>query len=85
MEVKSSIRNYNVEFSNDFMRSLMDIYNTGDIIIIDKKVHKHNILIDSLPHIKIDVSETSKSFEYIPILLDKILGNFNKTKIIKTN
>jgi 3-dehydroquinate synthase len=79
MLIKSSIRNYNIEFSSDFLSSLMDVYNTGDIIIIDENVHKNNVLMDPLPHIKINASEETKSYEYVPRLLDKILGNFNKS------
>ena len=35
MKIKSSIRNYTVEFSNNFIKSIDQIYNDGDIIIFD--------------------------------------------------
>ena len=76
LEIKSSIKNYNVSFSNNFTNSLEKIYNEGDIIIIDDNIQ---VSLENLNVIKINISEKTKSFEYIPILLDKILGNFNKS------
>ena len=76
LEIKSSIKNYNVSFSNNFTNSLEKIYNEGDIIIIDDNIQ---VSLENLHVIKINISEKTKSFEYIPILLDKILENFNKS------
>ena len=76
LEIKSSVKNYNVSFSNNFTNSLEKIYNEGDIIIIDDNIQ---VSLENLHVIKINISEKTKSFEYIPILLDKILENFNKS------
>tara|TARA_R110001592_G_scaffold105399_3_gene296383 strand:- start:2649 stop:3665 length:1017 start_codon:yes stop_codon:yes gene_type:complete len=76
MKIKSSIKDYNIEFSNNFKNSLLKIYNEGDIVIVDNNI---DIPLKNIHLIKIDISENTKSFEYLPILLDKILGNFNKS------
>jgi 3-dehydroquinate synthase len=76
MKIKSSIKDYNIEFSNNFKNSLLKIYNEGDIVIMDNNI---DIPLKNIHLIKIDISENTKSFEYLPTLLDKILGNFNKS------
>tara|TARA_Y100001938_G_C8040428_1_gene405881 strand:- start:153 stop:1148 length:996 start_codon:yes stop_codon:yes gene_type:complete len=77
MKIKSSIKNYNVNFSDNFIDSLKEVYNEGDIILVDKNVFTP--LLSDMKHIILDVSEKTKSFEYVPTLLDMILGDFNKT------
>ena len=77
MKIKSSIKNYNVNFSDNFIDSLKEVYNEGDIILVDKNVFTP--LLSDMKHIILDISEKTKSFEYVPTLLDMILGDFNKT------
>ena len=77
MKIKSSIQNYTVEFSNNFIESIDEIYNTGDIIIIDSIIYYEElekytcILLD-------DVSEQTKDFNNISNVINSIIGNFNK-------
>jgi 3-dehydroquinate synthase len=77
MKIKSSIRNYTVEFSNNFIESINEIYNTGDIIIIDNKIYYEElekytcILLNN-------VSEQTKDFNNISNVINSIIGNFNK-------
>lgn len=71
MKIKSNIKDYNVEFSDNFTLSLHEMYNEGDIIIIDKNVSQV-LNKESLPYIEIDASENTKSFKYLPTILDQI-------------
>tara|TARA_R110000823_G_scaffold311775_1_gene437879 strand:- start:4560 stop:5576 length:1017 start_codon:yes stop_codon:yes gene_type:complete len=84
MRVKSSIRNYRVFFKECFDRSLIDIYNEGDIIIVDSLVSNLYDLPTGHRYIEIEASEKAKSFEYLPSVLDSILlAGFNReNKII---
>ena len=84
MRIKSSIRNYRVFFKEDFNDSLSDIYNDGDIIIIDSTVFSLYDLPKGVEYIKIEASEQAKSFDRLPPVLDFILSKgFNKrNKII---
>ena len=71
MEIKSSIKNYTINFHNTFNVGLLD-YNKGDIIIVDKNVilPPHNLTC-----IKINATEKTKSYTHLPIIIDKILSN----------
>jgi len=77
MKIKSSIQNYTVEFSNNFIESIDQIYNKGDIIIIDNKIYYEElekytcILLNN-------VSEQTKDFDNISNVINSIIGNFNK-------
>ena len=51
LEIKSSVKNYNVSFSNNFTNSLEKIYNEGDIIIIDDNIQ---VSLENLHVIKIE-------------------------------
>ncbi len=71
MIINSSIKKYNIEFYNNFNIEQLD-YNTGDIIIIDKNVKLK--LPQSLTTVEIDATEKTKSYDYLPIVMDKILS-----------
>ena len=71
MIVNSSIKKYNIEFYNNFNIEQLD-YNTGDIIIIDKNVKLK--LPQFLTTVEIDATEKTKSYDYLPIVMDKILS-----------
>ena len=77
MKIKSSIQNYTVEFSNNFIESIDEIYNTGDIIIIDSIIYYEELekYTCILLH---DVSEQTKDFNNISNVINSIIGNFNK-------
>lgn len=77
MKIKSSIRDYSIEFSSNFINSIDKIYNTGDIIIIDNKVYYEELQKYTciLLH---DVSEQTKDFNNISNIINSIIGNFNK-------
>jgi 3-dehydroquinate synthase len=84
MRIKSSIRNYRVFFKENFYGSLKDVYNDGDVIILDAMVSRIYDIPEGIRCINIVASEGTKSFDYLPIVLDSILsGGFNKkNKII---
>lgn len=77
MKIKSSIRDYSIEFSSNFINSIDKIYNTGDIIIIDNKVYYEELQKYTciLLH---NVSEQTKDFNNISNIINSIIGNFNK-------
>ena len=77
MNIKSSIKDYSVQFNDNFAQSLNSVYNQGDIIIIDNKVYSS--LLKNYKCIKLDISEKSKEFSNISNILHDIIGNFNKT------
>ena len=77
ISIKSSIRNYKVNFTSSIKSNLSNIYNCGDVYLIDKNVYKiHNLKrnIKSKKIIFIDASEKSKSFENLGKIIKKILS-----------
>ena len=86
MEIKSSIRDYEVIFVKDRNHLLGD-YSNKDIIIIDKNVYNkwNDILSDNLGRIIIiDATEEQKSYHKIGNIISKIIeSGFKKNgKII---
>ena len=53
------------KLSQTFLDSLQDVYNTGDIIIIDRNVFAYaaDMEFKNMKYITIDSSEKTKSFE----------------------
>lgn len=78
MEVKSSLRNYKVNFIENLYDSIISIYNPNDVIFVDK-----NVTLPVLPKdfniVKLSISESTKSFENIPNIIDNLPIGFNKT------
>jgi len=80
MIINSSIKKYGIKFHNEFDIKLLD-YKEGDIIIIDRNVfaYAENINFENMKYITIEASEKTKSYDYLPIVIDKILSkSFNK-------
>jgi len=71
MNIKSSIRDYQVQFETDFIKSIKTVYNPGDIIIVDSNVFT-SALSDVGSYILLDVSEQTKEFSKIADILDLI-------------
>tara|TARA_R110000851_G_scaffold106449_8_gene225602 strand:+ start:10961 stop:11959 length:999 start_codon:yes stop_codon:yes gene_type:complete len=77
MKIKSSIRNYTVEFSNNFIKSIDQIYNDGDIIIFDNILYTPEL--DKYRCIQLyNVTEQTKDFNNISTIINSIIGKFNK-------
>jgi len=77
MKIKSSIRNYTVEFSNNFIKSIDQIYNDGDIIIFDNILYTPEL--DKYRCIQLyNVTEQTKDFNNISTIINYIIGKFNK-------
>ena len=78
MEIKSSLRNYKVNFIENLYDSIVSIYNPNDVIFVDE-----NVTLPILPKefkvIKLTVSEFTKSLENIPNIIDNLPKGFNKT------
>jgi 3-dehydroquinate synthase len=90
VKIESSIRDYNVTFGDNFIESLLSKWSPGDFIIVDENVYKN---YDELRYsggllgfdcvIRVNASEDTKSFAYIPQILDVLIGKFNRgNKII---
>ena len=71
MNIKTSIRDYQVQFETDFIKSIKTLYNPGDIIIVDSNVFSP-ALSDVGSYILLDVSEQTKEFSKIADILDLI-------------
>ena len=77
MKIKSSIRNYTVEFSNNFIKSIDQIYNDGDIIIFDNILYTPEL--DKYRCIQLyNVTEQTKDFNNISTIINYIIRKFNK-------
>ena len=82
MNIRSSIKNYTVDFSNNFESSLSSIWTEGDLIIYDSKLIIP--MVDNLPNIKLQISEDAKSFKNVSNVLEPILeaGFTRNSKLI---
>jgi len=76
MIIKSKIKQYKVSFINNTKDTILSIYDKGDVIFLD-----NNIKISLPSYIKVinlDVSEHTKSFENLSVILDALPVGFNK-------
>jgi 3-dehydroquinate synthase len=84
LSIKSSIRNYEVYFSQSIFESLETVLKSDDVIFIDKNVFPHlheNVqqLIKTNNHILIDATENQKSYIALtPIIEELIESGFRK-------
>ena len=76
MKIKSSIKEYKVTFIDGFNQSLDSVYNSGDVIFYDNNLKIS--LPDSMVSVGLDISEHTKSFANIPIIIDSLPAGFNK-------
>lgn len=77
IKINSSTGPYTVEFSNNFIESIDQIYNEGDVIICDSMVYKFEL--DKYRCIQLyNVTEQTKDFNNISTILNLIIGKFNK-------
>ncbi len=77
MIIKSSIRDYTVEFHNNFVDSIDQIYNEGDIIIFDNMIYKPEL--QKYKSIQLyNITEQTKDFSNISTILNSVIGRFNK-------
>ena len=72
MKINSSIKNYTIDFKENFEIEHLD-YQPGDLIVVDKNVnlpemHDKNV-------IQILASESTKSYEYLPEIIKEILDS----------
>ena len=69
MIIKSSIRDYSVEFHNSFIDSIDQIYNEGDIIIFDSMIYKPEL--QNYKSIQLyNITEQTKDFSNISAILN---------------
>lgn len=76
--VKSSIRDYQVRFSNDIQSTLKAILRDWDVVIIDKRVLvDHQLVSDEISTgiktIEIHAHETTKSYEGVIPIIDELI------------
>lgn len=73
--IKSSIRDYNVYFENDYFSRLLKDYIDGDLIILDSNISKlyADIIIRFPNSLIIDSNELSKSYIVIANIIDQII------------
>ena len=78
MIISSSIKKYSVEFHREFNIKLLD-YRIGDVVIIDSNVSIPSLDLNGVSTIKIEATEKAKSYDYLPVVIDKILSTpFNR-------
>ena len=78
--VKSSLRNYEVNFSDSVIESLKKELRTDDVILIDKKVHEHFPgdtikMLEGYECIYIDATEDQKSYNALPPIIERLMAN----------
>ena len=78
--IKSSIRDYEVFFSQSVFDTLKNELKSGDVIFIDKKVFKYlpedvQQLIMSGKHILIDATEGEKSYTALTPIIEQLIEN----------
>jgi len=78
--IKSSIRDYEVFFSQSVFDTLKNELKSGDVIFIDKKVFKYlpedvQQLITSGKHILIDATEGEKSYTALTPIIEQLIEN----------
>ena len=76
--IKSSLRNYEVNFTDSVIESLKKELKTDDVILIDNKVHEHlneNVcdLLEGYKHLLIDANEDQKSYTALPPIIEKLM------------
>ena len=78
--IKSSIKDYKLSFVDSFDESLLEVYNDGDVIIIDQKIfdlYKDKISNDKWKNnvIVIKATEEQKSFLKLAPIIDELINN----------
>jgi 3-dehydroquinate synthase len=82
--VKSSVHDYSVTFTENFSADLKEQLQEGDVVIIDgnvKSLYKTQLepILTGIKHITIEATETQKSYRgLIPIIEDLIENGFRK-------
>lgn len=69
MIINSSIKKYGIEFHKEFDIGLLD-YKKGDVVIVDKNI---SINDTDLVVIEIEATEKTKSYSYLPTIIQKII------------
>jgi len=69
MIINSSIKKYGITFQKEFDVGLLD-YKNGDVVIIDKNISINN---SGLVVIEIEATEKTKSYSYLPTIIQKII------------
>jgi 3-dehydroquinate synthase len=87
LSIKSSIKDYEVEFCEDITSVLSRTIQKGDFIIIDRQIadkqELRSFIVGSQHVIIIDANENAKSYEgLIPVIDKLILGGFKKNNTL---
>jgi len=80
LSINSSLRNYEVFFSQSFFESIETALKSDDIIIIDRNVFNHlskdsQQLVTIRNHIIIDATEKQKSYIALTSIIEKLIEN----------
>lgn len=77
LSIKSSIKDYEVEFCNDIAVALSDILKKGDFIIIDQQIadkqELQSFIVGRKEVIVIQANENAKSYEGVIPVIDKLI------------
>ncbi len=76
--VKSSIKDYEVNIVSSLENNLQEVYKSGDCIIVDNQVlnlhaNLNSLLISGMNIIAIDAMESTKSYEGVIPVIDKLI------------
>ena len=87
LQIKSSIKDYEVHFSDDIAASLSSVVKTGDFLLIDEQVVNRPQLKPFITGrkevIMIQASENAKSYEgVIPVIDTLIKGGFKRNNTL---
>lgn len=77
MKIKSLYKTYSVEFIDKFNSKLKEIYNPGDVVIIDNNIKY--IPLDKVNYLELDINEKSKEYNSVGKIISNLPPTFNKT------
>ena len=88
MEIKSSLRNYNLSIVDDFKPVLEKVYHENDFLIVDEKVY--NLFKEKISNskwndrlIKIEALEETKSYLALADVIEQLIeGGFKKNNTL---
>ena len=80
MKIRSAIKTYSVEFIDNFNLKLGEVYEKGDLVLIDKNVPY--LPVKGIDYIELIINENSKEYAYVGKLIEQLPTTFNKTNKI---
>jgi len=77
MKIKSLYKTYSLEFIDDFNSKLKEVYNPGDVVIVDSNINY--IPLEEVTYLKLDIDEKSKEYSHVGEVLSYLPSTFNKS------